>query len=110
MKFVTLIALIVLSAPAMAQDLTAAAVIESDTVEASTSTPGDLNSQRIRGASALNAGCVTNETYDTTLDAEDVVEFVAEDCQAEAPASSPAEEIDEAEAAATPTEDYPVKN
>lgn len=105
-----IIALSALTGQAMAQDLTAASALETETVDASASTPGDLSSQRIRGAAALNANCATNETYETTLDAEDVVDSLVEECTAELAVADPAAEIDEAEAAAEPTEDYPVKN
>jgi hypothetical protein len=109
MKYTLAMALLVFTTSVSAQDLTASAVIETDAVEAQASTPGDLSSQRIRGAAALNAGCATTETYETTLGAEDVVDFVAEDCQAELVVADPAEEIDETEASATPVEDYPTK-
>lgn len=106
MKFITLMAALVISTSAMAQDLTAAAAIEADTVEASVSTPGNLNSQRIRGAAAINAGCVTTETYDTTVE---VVEDIAEECEAELVVADPAPEINEVKASTQPTENYPVK-
>ena len=109
MKYTLALATLVLATSVSAQDLTAAAAVETDAVEASVSTPGDLSSQRIRGAAALNAGCATSETYETTLDAEDVVEFVAEECQAELVVADPVEEIDEVEASASPAEDYPSK-
>ena len=114
MKYVTLLIIFTLSLIAFgastAQDLTSAVALETETVEASTSTPGDLSSQRLRGAAALNAGCDTTEPYDPTLDAEDVVDAIAAECEAELAVADPAKEIDEVEAAAEPTEDYPSKN